>query len=129
MHVQESRLRKSEQGDKWSFCLIAAIIVANRETMRWRRFPCYRRGRAMGIRGQAHRTSLALAERLCQADEAIVGRFARTIDLRRIDPAPTRLQHLNDPRMNPPIIDPWLAARIIRQKRLQQSERILVSRK
>jgi hypothetical protein len=30
MHVQESRLRKSEQGDKWNFCLIAAIIVANR---------------------------------------------------------------------------------------------------
>ena len=48
MYVQESRRRKSEHGDKWSFCLIAAIIAANRRDDAWR-FPCYRRGRAMGI--------------------------------------------------------------------------------
>ena len=27
----ESRLRKFEQDDKWSFCLTAAIIAANQE--------------------------------------------------------------------------------------------------
>jgi hypothetical protein len=61
----------------------------------------------------------------CPADEAIVESFARTIDLRRIDPAPTGLQHLDDATDDPPIIDPWLAARIVRQKRLKPSELIL----
>src|SRR6476469_3120328 len=61
----------------------------------------------------------------CPADEAIVECFARTIDLRRIDPPPTGLQHLDDATDDPPIIDPWLAARIVRQKRLKPSELIL----
>jgi len=61
----------------------------------------------------------------CPADEAIVECFARTIELRRIDPAPTGLQHLDDAADDPPIIDPWLAARIVRQKGLEPSELML----
>ena len=61
----------------------------------------------------------------CPADEAIVECFARTIDLRRIDPAPTGLQNLDNTADDAPIIDPRLAARIIRQKRFENSELIL----
>jgi hypothetical protein len=69
----------------------------------------------------------------CPADEAIVECFARTIvecfartiDLRRIDPAPTGLQNLDNAADDPLIIDPRLAARIIRQKRFENSELIL----
>ena len=56
---------------------------------------------------------------------AIVECFARTIDLRRIDPAPTGLQNLDNAADDPLIIDPRLAARIIRQKRFENSELIL----
>ena len=56
---------------------------------------------------------------------AIVQCLARTVDLRRIDPAPTGLQHVDDAADDPPIIDPRLAARIVRQKRLEPSELII----
>jgi hypothetical protein len=61
----------------------------------------------------------------CPADEAIVECFVRTIDLRRIDPASTGLQDLDNAADDPPIIDPRLAARIVRQKWLEKSELIL----
>ena len=56
----------------------------------------------------------------CPADEAIVECLARTIDLPRIDPAPTGLRNLDNATD-----DPRLAARIIRQKRFENSELIL----
>ena len=61
----------------------------------------------------------------CPADEAIVECFARTIDLRRIDPASTRLQNLDNAADHPPIINSRLTARIVRQKWLENSELIL----
>ena len=61
----------------------------------------------------------------CPADEAIVESFARTIDLWRIDPAPTGLQNLDNAADDPLIIDPRLATRIRRKQWLQPRKLIL----
>ena len=49
------------------------------------------------------------------ADVAIVERLARSVDTRRIDPAPTGLQHLNDAAYHTAVIDARLASRVGRQ--------------
>jgi hypothetical protein len=43
------------------------------------------------------------------ADEPVIERLVRPVDGRCIDPAPARLQHLNDAADYPSIIDPRLA--------------------
>src|SRR5215213_2853042 len=60
---------------------------------------------------------------LCRpADVAIVERLARSVDTRRIDPAPTGLQHLNDAAYDATVIDARLASRIGRKMRRDPSE-------
>src|SRR5215213_6485023 len=60
---------------------------------------------------------------LCRpADVAIVERLARSVDTRRIYPAPTGLQHLNDAAYDPAVIDARLASRVGRQMRRHSSE-------
>ena len=56
------------------------------------------------------------------ADVPIVERLARSIDTRRIDPAPAGLQHLNDAAYDTAIIDARLASRIGWQMRRDPSE-------
>ena len=58
-------------------------------------------------------------------DEAVVERLARSVDRRRIDPAPARLQHMHDAADHPPVIDPRLAARVRRKQRLKPRKLIL----
>jgi len=53
------------------------------------------------------------------AHEPIVERLVRTIDLRRIDPAATGLQDVDDARDDPSVIDPRLASRVGRKQRLE----------
>ena len=48
---------------------------------------------------------------------AIVESFPRTILRRRVDPAPARLQNVNDAADDATIIDPRLAPRVSRQMR------------
>ncbi len=55
---------------------------------------------------------------LCRpADVAIVERLARSVDTRRIDPAPTGLQHVDNAAYDPAIIDARLASCVSRQMR------------
>jgi hypothetical protein len=65
------------------------------------------------------------------ADEAIVEGLARAIHAWRIDPAPTRLQHMHDAADHATIIDPRLAARAgwqvgrdLRELRIRQPEEV-----
>jgi hypothetical protein len=60
---------------------------------------------------------------LCRpADIAIVERLARSVDTRRIDPARTGLQHLNDAAYDAAVIDARLASRVGWQMRRDPSE-------
>jgi hypothetical protein len=49
------------------------------------------------------------------ADEPIVERLARAADVRRIDPAPARLEDMNDAADHPTIIHARLASCVARQ--------------
>lgn len=53
------------------------------------------------------------------SDEAVVERLPRSVDPRRIDPAPARLQYMHDAADDPPVTDPRLAARVLRKQRLK----------
>ena len=52
-------------------------------------------------------------------DETIVERLAWAIDLRSIDPAAARLQHMHDAANDAQVINPWLAARVGGEQGLQ----------
>src|SRR5687767_1826875 len=56
------------------------------------------------------------------ADEAIVERLVRSIEARRIHPAPARLEDVNDAADHPAIIDPGLASGVGRQMRFDLRE-------
>ena len=65
-----------------------------------------------------------MRERLKEADPHALGRpthiaivegFPRTIFRRRVNPAPTRLQNMNDAADDATIVDPRLAARVSRE--------------
>ena len=49
------------------------------------------------------------------ADIAVVERFLRTVFRRRVDPAPARLDNMDDAADDPAVVDARLAARIRRQ--------------
>jgi len=53
------------------------------------------------------------------AHEAIIERFARAVDRRRVRPTTAGLQHMNDAADHPPVIHPGHAPRVRGQKRLQ----------
>jgi len=59
------------------------------------------------------------------SDKAIVERLSRPVDVRGIDPAATGLQNVDDAADDTAIINPRLAARIGRQKRLKPRELLL----
>ena len=72
------------------------------------------------------RRTVGLRERLKETDPYALGRpahiaivesFLWTIFGRRIDPAPARLQNVNDAADDATIVDPRLAARVSRQMR------------
>jgi hypothetical protein len=51
------------------------------------------------------------------ADIAVVEGLPRPVVWRRVDPATTRLQHIDDPADHPTIVNPRLASRVCRQMR------------
>jgi hypothetical protein len=55
------------------------------------------------------------------ADEPIVERLLRTIDVSTVRPAPAAAKRVDDPAQHPTIIHTWFAANIRRQKRLDPS--------
>ena len=55
------------------------------------------------------------------ADEAVVQGLARTVTRRRVDPAPARLQDMDDAADHPAIVHPRHAARLFRQQWRQPS--------
>lgn len=59
------------------------------------------------------------------ADETIVERLARPIDVGRIDPASAALKHMRDPADDPAVVDARLAPRVGRQKRFQPRKLVL----
>jgi len=63
------------------------------------------------------------------AHEAIVERLLRPIDLRRVDPATARFQHMDDPTNHAAVIDPWFAAGIGRKMRREPRELPLIQPK
>ena len=72
------------------------------------------------------RRTVGLRERLKETDPYALGRpahiaivesFLWTIFGRRVDPAPARLQNVNDAADDATIVDPRLAARVSRQMR------------
>ena len=56
------------------------------------------------------------------SDETIVERFAEPVDFRRVDPAASGLQDMNDAADDPAVIDPRLASSIGGKKRLKPRE-------
>jgi hypothetical protein len=46
------------------------------------------------------------------AHEAVVQRLARSVDRRRVDPAPARFQHMHDAADDTQVVNPRLAARV-----------------
>src|SRR4051812_38250476 len=58
----------------------------------------------------------------CPPDKAIIEGLAWAIDRRRIDPASTGFQHMDNATDDAQIVDPWLAARVGRQMRRQPCE-------
>src|SRR5271169_4442490 len=57
--------------------------------------------------------------------EAIIQRLARAVDARRVDPTTAGLQNVHNAADHPSVIDPRLASRIGRKKRLKPSKLIL----
>ena len=49
------------------------------------------------------------------ADEAVVEGLARAVDVWRVHPSPTRLQHMHDAADHPAIVDARLASCVARQ--------------
>ena len=56
------------------------------------------------------------------ADEPIVERLARAVDLGSIRPSATGLQNMDDPADHPPVIHPRYASGVRRQQRSQEGE-------
>lgn len=63
------------------------------------------------------------------AHEPVVKGFARSIDLRRVDPAASGLQNMNNPADNPAIINTGLAASIYGKKRLKPRKLFVIQLK
>jgi hypothetical protein len=57
---------------------------------------------------------------LCSpSNEPVVKRFARTINIRRVNPAATGFEHVHDAADDPSVVNPRLTPRIRRKKRLK----------
>jgi len=59
------------------------------------------------------------------ADEAVVERLARSIDLRRVDPATAGFEHMNNAADDPAVVNARLTPRVRRQKRLKPRKLIV----
>jgi len=74
------------------------------------------------VAGSRQRTENAFPDdALGPADEPIVERFLRTIDVSTVRPASAAAKRVDDPAQHPTIIHTWLTANIGRKQRLDPS--------
>src|ERR1700722_13098380 len=75
--------------------------------------------------GLRERMEQVAPDALCRpADIAVVESFSRPVVWWSVDPATTRLQHIDDPADHPTIVNPRLASRVRRQMRFDLRKRL-----